>query len=203
MLGGQRGQHPPWKEHDSAWILEGGSTDTGGTWGSPGLSVKPLGSRPGPLSRPSPAITIEGPGPLRGQGAQAAGEACRSCMSPEPVWYQRCAASCSQHPSTQCQPCSCIPGRTPGRCLSTASPRHPPRCQVRGFLGKKSLTNFLTYISQLSVSFTIYENPQEWPNRVSPTTRRGPSLCLFCLNPWIFFHQLTRSYRNWLLLTVF
>lgn len=69
----------------------------------------------------------------------------------------------------------------------TASPRHPPRCQVRGFGGKKLLTHFLTYISQLPISFTINENPQEWPNGVPPTTRRGPSLCLFCLHPWIFF----------------
>ena len=103
------------------------------------------------------------------------------------MWYQRCAASCSQHPGTQCQPCSCIPGRTPSRCLSTASPRHPPRRQVRGFGGKKLLTHFLTYISQLPVSFTINENPQERPNGVPPTTHRGPSLCLFCLHPWIFF----------------
>lgn len=65
--------------------------------------------------------------PVVGTSAQAAGEAqsltqeARSPVVPVP------AASCSQHPGTQCQPCSCIPGRTPGRCLSTVSPRHPPR----------------------------------------------------------------------------
>lgn len=71
--------------------------------------------------------------------------------------------------------------------LEYCIPTPPSQMPSQRFLGKKSLTNFLTYISQLPVSFTIYENPQEWPNRVSPTTRREPSLCLFCLNPWIFF----------------
>ena len=57
----------------------------GGTWGSPGLSVTPLGSRPGPLSRPSLAITVEGPGPLREQGAQAGGAVRELPTPPHPA----------------------------------------------------------------------------------------------------------------------
>ena len=54
------------------------------------------------------------------------------------------AALCSYH---QCQPSHCIPGKPPGRFLSTPSPRRPPRRQVRVSGGKSINSSFDSHLT--------------------------------------------------------
>ncbi|XP_057165199.1 uncharacterized protein LOC130543144 [Ursus arctos] len=135
----------------------------------------------------------------RGQRSQAAGNACPLCMRPGPVLYRRCAASCSQHSCHPCQSSPLHPRRATWRMSDTQSLCRPPRCQVKVLGEKKVLTHFLIHILQLTISFTIYENPKERPANGFFFTHSG-------LNLWFVksvFPQLTLSCRNWFLLAVF
>lgn len=143
-----------------------------------------------------------------GQRSQAAGNACHSRRRPgrgictgalQPAALS-IPATCATPPHC---PALCLrPRRATWRMSDSHSLCNPPRCQVKVFEvggGGWLLTHFLSHILQLNICFTIYEN-----------LKRTACRCLFLYAFWSWsvvcksvFQQLTRSYRNRFLLTVF